>query len=211
MRTMNRISKLGVVFFTLACAIAAPATVLNFDTDTTGYSGSIDWIVPGYGGFTWTNFGLIDGDDVHVNSGYFNGTVSGEYVAFNSFGTPAGMSVANPNLFDFNGAYITAAWNTGLTVQVDGYLNSVLVGTQTIIVDTTGPTWWNVGLNGIDELIFSSYGGTNAGLGNPGEQFAMDNFTYDFHQPIPEPASLTLLGLGLAGLVARTRRSRTKG
>lgn len=46
----------------------------------------------------------------------------------------------------------------------------------------------------------------------PGGQ-AVDSFTYTFmvSQPVPEPTTIALLGLGLGGLVIRARRRRSGG
>jgi hypothetical protein len=118
--------------------------------------------------------------------------VSGDYVAScTSYGTPGDGKITG-ELFTFNGAYLTAGWNDGLNIQVDGYLNDSLVYTTTVTVDTTGPIWFNFNYIDVDELRFSASGGTvHEGYPDYGTYFVMDNFTY-----IPEPMTLLLFALG---------------
>ena len=133
----------------------------------------------------------------HAGSGYDTGTVSAPFAAFNAFADPA---VVSDGVFDFAGAYLTAAWNNGLNIRVQGYLGTTEIYAQTVTVDTTGPTWFDFNYYGIDSLRFSSSGGTNAGLGGAGEHFAMDNFTV---VPVPGAALLGILGLGAVGVKLR--------
>jgi len=135
----------------------------------------------------------MNAPELWPNSGYNNGLVSGDYVAFPSKFYESGTGRITGNLYTFNGAYLTAAWRDGLNVQVDGYLNDSLIYSTTVVVDTTGPTWFDFDYIDIDELKFSSYGGVpNENYPyQTGYHFAMDNFTY-----IPEPTTLLLFALG---------------
>ena len=173
----------AVTILTMATEINAD--VLSFDDVTTSTIG--DSIPSGYGGFDWSNMSVLH-KDLHAGSGYENGTVSGDYVAFNNDGTAASVSDGN---FSFTGAYLTAAWNTGLSVNLKGYSSGSLIYDQTVVVDTDAPTWFNFNFNNIDNLVFESFGG----VGGAGH-FVMDDFTY----VIPEPASLGLIGLVTGGL-----------
>ena len=159
----------------------AGAGVATFDDVTTG---ELATIPDGYHGFDWDSFGALAGARQHPGSGYENGAVSGEYVAFNQY---AEVATASDGTFDFSGAYLTAAWNNGLSIQVDGYMAGSPTRTRTVVVDTTGPTWFQFDFLGIDELKFASSGGINAGLGGSGKHFAMDNFTYSGATPPPPP------------------------
>lgn len=182
------------------------AAMLTFDD----LSGTNNPIPDGYGGFSWGNFYYLDGVNYSSTSGYQNAVVSPNNVAYNAYGNPAFMS---DSPFTFNSAYFTAAWNEGLSVTVEGYLASVLVHTNTFTINTTSPTLMTFDWSGIDELRFSSSGGTdNPNYSGSGTHFAMDNFVYNegFGGAVPEPTTLaiwsTLTGLGL--IAARRRRRK---
>lgn len=193
---------LSVGLILAASAFVAHADTLTFDDITTDVS--IDVSVPnGYGDFDWNEFHVVHKDYYHPESGYTRGTVSGNYTAFN-WGSQ--VATVNDTLFDFNSAYLTAAWNTGLNIQVEGFLGGVSVHNTTVVVDNTGPTLFNFDFLGIDSLFFTSFGGVDANPddGGSGTHFAMDNFTYNVI-PLPSAALLGMLGMGLVGLCRRWR------
>jgi hypothetical protein len=66
---------------------------------------------------------------------------------------------------------------------------------------------FNFNYEDIDALRFVSFGGTNAGLGGGGVQFAMDDFTFS---AVPIPPSVWLFGSGLLGLIGMTRKKASK-
>jgi hypothetical protein len=157
----------------------------------------------GYAGLNWNNFSALDTTGFEP-SGYVNGVVSGTSVAYNGYGDPAAFS---DSAFTLNSAYFTAAWNDGLNILVQGYLNSTLVNSVDFTVNTSGPTLetfnWLV-----DDVVFSSSGGTPHGYGGGGEHFAMDDLT--FNAAVPEPSAIILLAimLGMVGLMFRVVRKQ---
>jgi hypothetical protein len=199
--------KLAAVFSVAALALAISGTtsalVLTFDDVSTIV---YEAIPDGYGGLDWDNMTVVDGTWYSPGSGYDNGTVSEDYVALNLGGDPASILVSAGEgfpAFDFEGAYLTAAWSDGLNINVVGSLGGSEVYNQTVVVDTDGPTWFDFDYYNVDTLVFSSFIGEETGLGY---QFAMDNFTYT---PIPEPTTMLMLGCLGAGL-AGTRKLRSK-
>jgi len=188
-------------------AAAAPATVLTFDDVTTSTYAEIP---DGYGGFDWGSFGVVDPVAYPaVPSGYYNGIVSPTYVALNPYGTPADLWVAAPERFDFNGAYLTGAWNDGLSVRVQGYRTGTLVYDETVITGAYAPTWFQFDFLDVDRLLFTSFGGADAGFGiGSGEHFAMDNFTFNEAVAVPEPLTVAGLALGLGALGTYLRRRK---
>ena len=168
------IAVLSVVAIATTSGKKAEAVVLSFDDiEEIQEFGAIE---NGYGGLNWVNFGYVN-HVFHPGSGYENGLVSGEYTAFNWYAKPAEVT---GELFDFDGTYLSAAWNNGLNILVEGFLEGVLKYSQDVVVNPSESNWFDFDYTEIDRLRFTSFGGEDA---NPddniaGRNFVMDNFTY---------------------------------
>ena len=157
----------------------------------------------GYQGFSWSNFAVVDPQVLYVEegdapSGYQAGTVSGSNIAYNGAGEPA--SITSSTAVNFNSAYITAAWEDGLSVQVLGYNGSNLVYNTTVDPSATSATLFTFDYNSVTSVEFISSGGTpHLAYGDyPGdEEFALDNVTFS-PASAPESSTLFLLAAGVA-------------
>jgi hypothetical protein len=189
--------EMKVVTFCLSMAVVvlagapARATPDRFDDITTSPEATI---TDGYAGLCWHNFWVLDAVRFASNpSGYLNGLISPNYVAFNIWGRPAEFS-GDP--FDFVGVYLTSAWRDGLSVDIEGYRLGTLVCSETIVLDTANPTWFQADYRGVDKVRFVSYGGAHHyGYPGDGTQFAMDDLICN-PVIIPAPAAVLLAGLG---------------
>jgi hypothetical protein len=157
----------------------SPAIVTFDDLTGSGLPVPVD-----YNGLTWSNFYYLDGVTYGQPSGYTAGTVSSPNVAFNNYGTPATISSSVP--FDILSAYMTAAWNDNLQVEVKGYNNASLIYDNTYILSATAPTLIQFNYLGVTSVQFISSGGTpHPGYGGSGEQFVLDNVSLLFPPSLP--------------------------
>lgn len=195
---------IGLTAFLVIAMPAAATTVVDFDD---AIADPITWHMPtGYAGFSWSSkWGVMSGGYYGDSpSGYANGTVSGDYVAFNSMGMPVEISRDTP--FAFVGAYFTAAWRDGLQIDVEGYLAGELLYGETFTVSTQSPTWVLFDWGHTDQIVFSSSGGTPVGWRLSGTQFVMDNLTVGAaHAPAPGAFLMVGLGAGVTGWLRRRR------
>jgi hypothetical protein len=192
----------------IAASAQAQTKLITFDDLTDNGSGTP--IANGYAGLEWNYFGVVNGLTVngvngYTGSGYHNGVVSQDNVAYNVNGGLA-LFYVNTGAFNLNSAYLTAAWNDGLHVEVLGYVGDTVTYDNIYTVNTGGPTLINFNLPGVDEVDFESYGGLqNFGFNGNGDQFAMDNLSITL---VPEPTTLALTSLSgfVAMFVARRRK-----
>ena len=122
------------------------------------------------------------------SNGFYNGMISISNVALNGFGAPA--EIDSSTNFNFLTVYLTAAWNSNLNIEVQGFSGAIMLYDTTVVASATSPTLFTFDYLNIDRLYFNSFGGEYAGFPNgSAEHFAMDNLTFEF---VPEPSPLLL-------------------
>jgi len=123
---------------------------------------------------------------------------SGENIAYNAFNNPA--LVSSSSLFDFIGASFISLFDDTNTLYITAYREGAEVFNQELALNNLSFTAFQpLNWTGIDALSFMT----------EGFHFGMDNFEYQPSAPVPEPATLLLLGSGLIGF-ARLRRKIQK-
>jgi len=171
-----------LVMLALAGLVArqSRADLMTFDTLPDG-----EQIPNGYGGLNWNNFESLYGARF-PGTGYERGIISPDVIAFNGAAFPARFTGIGGATFQLNSAYLTAAWDSSMQVEVLGTLGGATIFDHIYTVNDSGPTLINFDHAAVDTAIFSSVGGF---------QFVMDNLNVS----VPEPSqfafgAVTLLG-----------------
>jgi hypothetical protein len=171
-------------------AAAGFAPVFTFEDLDPGYEASDIPIPSPYHGFTFSASALGITKYELPGTGYEYGTI-GRVSMYTAYANP--ISILD-GLWDFNNAYITAAWDATETVTVEGWLSGVKKYTQDIVTHNDKAYGFSFNFKDIDTVVFTPHG----------NQLAIDNIN-----AIPVPPTVWLLGSGLLGLVGwrRLRKS----
>ena len=154
--------------------------MLSFDDIPTPVNTRYKTIPNIYGGLTWENGYILNTTWERVTygwNGYATGKNSGIFVAFNGGGQPMSISVPAGQYFQLNSLYLSSAWNTDLTLIIQGTRGGVLYYQTTLQLQVTIKTaLYTLKWFGIDKIKFTAIGGTPyPGLQGSGTQFVLDD------------------------------------
>ncbi|MDD5132406.1 MAG: PEP-CTERM sorting domain-containing protein [bacterium] len=191
---MKKLFVLLLCLVSLATSVvAASAMVIDFESLYPGYEAQDIAIPSGYQGFNWSQAVLGITKYEIPGSGYEYGTIGNASIYT---GWANDISFSNGS-FDFNGAYITAAWDVTESVVVEGWKNSSLLYSNTITTYNDKAYWFDFNFDDVDTVWFKP----------SGNHLCIDNITVNEGvAPIPEPGTMMLLGTGLAGMLALRRK-----
>src|SRR5262249_15037733 len=111
---MKLFSTLALVHALMTGLASAAVTITFDDLPTPAIDSTV--LLNGYAGLNWSNFAYVDSANNNfgtIGSGYRNAVVSAPNVAFMGNDSLGQSAIVSGPTFDFNSAWLTAAWYDG--------------------------------------------------------------------------------------------------
>jgi hypothetical protein len=137
------------------------------------------------GDFDWSDNWYVKHKYGSSGTGYEKGNVSPYHSGFNGSAEP--VSVTSDEEFTLDSVYLTAAWNKGLNITIEGLNDGKQKFLETVTVNNDQPNKFDFNTPYIDEIKFKSFGGTDADPNDRGSgtHFVIDNLYYQLKDDDP--------------------------